>query len=166
MVSDCLFVLIMLIMINNYVSIELNKWDFFFRHTIAERLLAWLNPNCRINLYSLHMGPEISPTHCQCPFLRFVNCLFLFKILSLFFLFSCSKRFEQKFSLYRVILSKCHGCVHHHISKTWRVPSATLETRTTLELRATACHGFHGNTSSGTGEDFIDRITQQRQIPV
>ena len=31
------------------------------------------------------MGPEISPTHCQCPFFRFVNCFFLFQILSLFF---------------------------------------------------------------------------------
>lgn len=140
--------------------------EIFFWYTIAERLLAWLNPNCRINflyIWDLKSHPLIV----NALFLRFVNCFFFyFKFCPFFFFFSCSKRFEQKFSLYRVILSKCHGCVHQHISKTWRVPSATLETRTTLELWATACHGFHGNTSSGTGEDFIDRITQQRQIPV
>ena len=52
--------------------------EILFWHTIAERLLGSLNPNCRINLYSLHMGPVISPTHCQCPFLRFCNLLFFY----------------------------------------------------------------------------------------
>lgn len=80
--------------------------------------------------------------------------------------FSSSERFEPKPSLYWVVLCKRHGCLHQHVSKTWRVPSAALETGTTPAHWSTPSHGLHGNTSSGTGESSFDRAAKQRQVPV